>query len=139
MDQELVTIGTYRETMEANLVRSRLEAEGIMCFLADEHLVQMNWLYSDAVGGVKLQVAESDAEAAIRILRGNPNLAGAGLASGEQAQPEVCPRCGSEDVASDATPKRLVVLSWLLLGLPLAFIRRRWRCEACAFKWKGQV
>jgi hypothetical protein len=43
-------------------------AEGIDCELADQHLVQTDWLYSLAVGGIKLQVAAQDAERALTIL-----------------------------------------------------------------------
>ena len=101
--------------------------------------MQMDWGYSDAVGGVKLQVAESDAEEALRLLRGNPDMAGVGFASGDPIDAEVCQRCGSEEVALDKTPRRLIVLSWMLLGFPLPFIKRRWRCEACGHRWKGGV
>ncbi len=53
---------------DAHIALGRLLAEGIEARLADEHLVQTDWLYSIAVGGIKLQVAEVDAERAQRIL-----------------------------------------------------------------------
>lgn len=46
----------------------RLEAEGIEAWLADEHLVQTDWLYSIAVGGIKLQVRPEHAQRALEIL-----------------------------------------------------------------------
>ena len=139
MDDDLVTLASYRDVIEANVVRSRLESEGIPCFLADEHLVQMNWLYSDAIGGVKLQVVESDVEEAMRILRGNPELAGFGLGGSDGLKVEDCLACGSEDVVMDKMPRRLLFLSWLLLGVPILFLKRRWRCEACGHRWKGRL
>ena len=42
--------------------------EGITAFVADEHLVTMNWLYSNAVGGVRLRVLAEDVEPALPLL-----------------------------------------------------------------------
>lgn len=46
----------------------RLQAEGIPCWLADANLVQIDMLYSPAIGGIKLQVNEGWAEQARMIL-----------------------------------------------------------------------
>jgi len=67
-----MTIGTilarYDGMPDAHIAMGRLAAEGIDSWLADEHLVQTDWLYSIAVGGIKLHVAEEDAEHAVKIL-----------------------------------------------------------------------
>ena len=55
--------------MEAHLARLRLEARDVPCFLLDENLIAMNWLYANAAGGIKLQVPETDALRAAKILR----------------------------------------------------------------------
>ena len=59
----MVTIATYDFITDAEIARGRLQAEGIEAFLADQHLVQTDWLYSIAVGGIKLQVEAARAEA----------------------------------------------------------------------------
>lgn len=64
----LVTIASYSMPYEAHIAKSRLDSEGIPAFMADEHTINMQWLYSNALGGVKLQVPEPYAEAAIEIL-----------------------------------------------------------------------
>jgi len=61
-------IARYDGMPEAHIAMGRLAAEGIESWLADEHLVQTDWLYSIAVGGIKLQVANEDAERAVVIL-----------------------------------------------------------------------
>ena len=53
---KLVTIATFDNMPEAHIAMGRLKAEGIPCSLADENLVQTDWLYSIAIGGIKLQV-----------------------------------------------------------------------------------
>lgn len=63
-----VTLRRYTLPMEAHLDRGRLESEGIQAIIADEHTIQMQWLYSNALGGVRLQVDEADAERAERVL-----------------------------------------------------------------------
>jgi hypothetical protein len=64
----MVTIAHFDFLPQAEIARGRLLAEGIDCHLADQHLVQTDWLYSLAVGGIKLQVADGDAERATVIL-----------------------------------------------------------------------
>jgi len=64
----MVTIARFDFLPQAEIVRGRLLAEGIDCRLADQHLVQTDWLYSIAVGGIKLQVEAKDAERAQAIL-----------------------------------------------------------------------
>lgn len=63
-----VTVATYDTMPDAHVARGRLEAEGIECHIADEHLVQTDWLYSLAVGGIKIRVAARDGPRARRIL-----------------------------------------------------------------------
>jgi hypothetical protein len=64
----MVTIARFDFLPQAEIVRGRLLAEGIDCRLADQHLVQTDWLYSLAVGGIKLQVEAKDVERAQIIL-----------------------------------------------------------------------
>ena len=63
-----VIIGAYSNPLEAHLAKGRLEAEGIPASLAHEHHVWANWVYSQAPGGVKVQVPAEYAERAARVL-----------------------------------------------------------------------
>jgi hypothetical protein len=63
-----VTIKTFTYSHEISIVRGRLEAEDIECAVQDELMAQINPFYSNAIGGVKLQVRESDLERATEIL-----------------------------------------------------------------------
>ena len=65
---EFVTIATYDKVTDAHIALGRLAAEGIEAQLFDDHLVQMDWLYSIAVGGIKLRVSRGDAKAAREVL-----------------------------------------------------------------------
>ncbi|MGL4227712.1 MAG: DUF2007 domain-containing protein [Tannerellaceae bacterium] len=63
----LVTIAEFNQPNRALFLKSLLEAEGIQCFLKDELTSQ---IYGTGImfGGVKLQVLDTDVEAATRIL-----------------------------------------------------------------------
>lgn len=63
----LVTIKTFSDPYEANICKSHLESEGIVCFLNNETFIGANPLLSNAVGGYQLQCKEEDAEKALKI------------------------------------------------------------------------
>lgn len=65
---DVVTVATFDDMPSAHIALGRLHAEGLQAHLADENLVQTDWLYSIAVGGIKLQVDEQDAALAETIL-----------------------------------------------------------------------
>jgi len=68
MSQRLVTIATFSFPQEAYIFKTKLESQGIKSYVADEYIVTMMWLYSTAVGGVKLKVREADKARALRII-----------------------------------------------------------------------
>ena len=68
MNDQLVTVARFTSPLEAHIARSRLEYEGIRAVVLDEAMITMNWLYSNALGGVRVQVLESNVEAAEEIL-----------------------------------------------------------------------
>ncbi|MYC81566.1 MAG: DUF2007 domain-containing protein [Acidobacteria bacterium] len=69
----LITIASFDHPLEANLAKTRLEAEGIECVLTNEHIAGMNWVWAPTIGGVGLQVLEADARRAMEILEGEPD------------------------------------------------------------------
>ena len=86
-----VSIAHFGDSGLAHVARLRLEADGIPCFIADENVAVTAWHYAIATGGIKLQVPREDverAEAALRHSSSPKNFS--------QAQPNCCPRCGSD-------------------------------------------
>lgn len=125
----MITVGTFSKPEEAHLLRMRLEAGGVAAFIQDENMVQMDWLYSNAIGGVRVQIAEEDVDAAKEILQ---NVY---VPDGEADMAE-CPKCGSKDSAPDELPRRIAFLSLLLMSFPFLFSKKRWRCNRCKHVWK---
>lgn len=66
MNQSLETIATFSFAPQMGLVRSKLESEGIECFVEDE-LVSQTYIHN-AVGGMKLKVKAEDADRAKKII-----------------------------------------------------------------------
>jgi hypothetical protein len=64
----MITIARYSLAIEAHIARAKLESEGIPAFVADEHTITADWLYSNAMGGVRLQVPDAFVEQARTIL-----------------------------------------------------------------------
>jgi hypothetical protein len=64
----LVTLAAYQNAMQAALVKNQLEAAGIRAVLDNEHTASNFWHLSNAIGGIKVQVAEEDFERASVVL-----------------------------------------------------------------------
>ncbi len=67
-NDELVTIATFINSIEASLAQQQLKAAGIRCLLADEAMTNFAWHLTVAVGWIKLKVFRADMDNAIDIL-----------------------------------------------------------------------
>lgn len=96
MSDRAVTIATYPFAAEAHFFRDQLEAEGIKAFVADENVVTNDWFLGNAVGYIKLQVREADAEAAHAVLARSRKEAGRWSTPEDEAGSEAlaCLECG---------------------------------------------
>lgn len=112
-------VASFSTPAEAHLALTRLTSAQIEAVIRDELTVTLNWLWSNAVGGVKIEVVEEDIPAALLIL----------------AQPPVeeglinCPFCGS----SETGIRVLSVFSavCLMLKLPIPATRVIVDCHRC--------
>lgn len=109
------------------------EIVGIECYLFDENIVRLDWLWSNLLGGGKLVVRERDAEESERLLGQNVaekfDLEGAG----QYEQPK-CAKCGSMESSFEGLMKR-VAGARLFLGLPIIGKMKRWNCNSCEHQW----
>jgi hypothetical protein len=72
-NNELVTVGRFSTLPEMDMARGLLESEGIDCLAPEEHLVAATGrLYGQAVGWLRLQVRQEDAERAVALLESLP-------------------------------------------------------------------
>jgi hypothetical protein len=132
----LVVAGTFTSVHEAQLARSVLEAAGIEAVLADEHLISMNWTYSNAIGGVKILVTQDRLQEAQLLLGSDAEVTDEHATSNvdttiDRALADRCRHCGSESCESSLPGKRMAILSWLTIGIPLGIPSRRRYCRNC--------
>lgn len=119
------TIATFSKPEEAHLLRMRLGAAEIPAFIQDEHMVQLSWLWSNVIGGVRVQVAEEDFDVTQEFLAADtPQICADSI-------DVCCPSCGSHHAAPDELPRRIAYLCLLVFGFPLVWMRPRWRCSSC--------
>ena len=133
---EWVTVASFSQPIEAHLARTKLESEGIPCIVGDENLIRVDWLLSNAVGGVKLKVPAHAADQAREALRPQPQLVVV-AADGEASDGEmICPRCRSYDVYYRRYSQRVAGIFILLLGFLIPWRDQRWTCKQCGYEWK---
>ncbi len=89
MADELVTVESYSTPEEAHLALYHLESEGITACLADEELVSTAWHLGNAVGGIKLQVLQGQADKATSILAEHRSRSEEGDAAPESTESKI--------------------------------------------------
>jgi hypothetical protein len=125
MSAALVTIATFTNVTAASFSRMRLEADGIWCHIANEHLSAVEPLLFRAV----LQVREPDAERARAILE-EPLEGERADADPEDGPP--CPQCQKQYAYSER-------VWWSVLAARITFgrvaVRTQLSCRNCRFAW----
>jgi hypothetical protein len=135
--QRLVTIRQYRDLSEAQVARGVLESAGIACYLRDENAVRLEWVWSNLLGGVRLQVRDEDREAAEEILT-QPIPEQIPLDENEHFDQPRCPSCSSLDIHFQAIHERLGMAS-VLAFYPISLPKRAWICASCRAEWRDDA
>ena len=68
---DLVTVATFRNYVQAQFAQARLLTSGMQAFLFDDNTIRMDWFWATALGFVKLRVPTRDVVEALEILRLN--------------------------------------------------------------------
>ena len=134
MGEKLVTAKSFSTLWEAEMAASRLESEGISAYLKDGETVNMNWLLSNALGGVKVQVSDSQLTKAREVL--STPMAVDGPETEIQESDVVCPRCRNGNIQFRIRGRRWTFLTWILFGIPLLWPGKRFFCERCGYLWR---
>jgi predicted Zn-ribbon and HTH transcriptional regulator len=147
--EPLVTVGVYSYALEAHLDKARLASEGIDSAVIDEHIIIANWLFTIPVGGVKLQVRESDANLARSALKDVVTTTDEkSTETGQYPDDERCPQCRSVDIRYEPFHIRSIYIFWFIMavfiggispyaaGFSLPILKRKWKCNTCGYEWK---
>jgi hypothetical protein len=149
-DGPWVTVATFWSAPEAHLARLRLESNDIDCIILDENLVSTDWLYANAVGGIKVQVPASRAAYAKDLLEGPADDACvvADQVPGESVGVDTvvvdyfprhanCPACGAPGPHRRVISRAAAMWCVLLLGFPLPLVTRGLKCRRCGQEFKS--
>lgn len=143
MENYIVLI-SFTYPHEAHLVKGMLESNQIFSIIKDEYTVQVNNLYSNAIGGVKLLVAESDYDRSINLLK----EAGYILENNDKAEkielvkvsPNIdvkqCPFCKSENINRNKRSNFFTIILSLAFLQHIPLFSYTHKCFDCYKEWK---
>lgn len=122
----MTTLKTCTDAIEANLIRTKLESEGITCFLINENFTNLMPHFHNMLGsGVIIKVTDIDYPQAKKLLD----------EFWPDAKTPVCPHCGSENLQYGLGRKKakawLLILVSILSFIPFNNIKPHHICKTC--------
>lgn len=134
MSDSFETIATFTYSSEAQIIKGRLEADGIDVFLSDNFTIDTDPLVSNAIGGVKLRVKTEDVEKAKALLKSIEQYS-----VDEEGNPIICPNCSKAEVKMYSTVKDFKSFFSFILGLIVGTLpfsaRYRYKCDNCNYEF----
>lgn len=136
-------IQTFTLPQDAYMAKAYLESAGVNTMLQDELTVQVYNFGSNAFGGVKLLVRNSDRKESEQLL-----IDGGYLQAEDTEQPDnwvwvskpadvtVCPFCHSDNMAKSRDLSIAAVILYFILGALFPLFRSTYKCYDCGKSWK---
>ena len=133
----LITLKTFDNSIDANMLRCQLELEGIESYLKDENTINTNPLYNIALGGIKLQVIEQDyniAKTYLDQLEHTPY-------TNQNNEIITCPKCQSTSIQAGFSSYKditgFISLLTALVFMILPFYNKKvYKCKECNTEFK---
>ncbi len=125
--EKIIVFDSFDNVIKANIIKTKLDAYGIPCFLTGEHFVNVYPIRNELFPGVRLCIFEKDLERVREILV-------------EEPIPESdilrCPRCGSKNVVFEEGKKSqsrsfLFFVMFFLILFPLTARKKVYWCKNC--------
>lgn len=130
MSNTFKTIARFQYSTEAQIIKGRLEADGIQVFLSDNLTIDTDPLVSNAIGGVKLKVLSQDALKAQHILDSIKKYS-----IDDDGNTINCSNCDSKNVELFSTIKDAKSLFWFIFGVLFSslpfYTKHKYRCDVC--------
>lgn len=138
------TLITFTLPRDAYLPKAYLESEGVESILKDEHTVQVYNFYTNAIGGVKLQVKESDFENELAILKKGGYIDKENTKEirievvylDKETNKRICPFCQSENIGKSKEANLLTVIVYFILGAIFPIFKISYTCYDCDKVWR---
>jgi len=127
-EEEIVVFKKFENSIDANIVKTKLDAYGIPCFLTEENLANLYPGQNFMIFNIRLHLFAQDEERARQIMDESNLIVDRDIIT-------KCPLCHSNKVDRDF-PRRLTqkfssILSFLFFGI--FFPKQKvYRCQECA-------
>ena len=132
----LVTVDRHLNPLNAFIIRGRLEAEDLDAYVIHAYHAWANWLVALAIGHIKVQVPQHQADQALLVLDDiKSGVFETLLLKNMPENRSPCPRCGANKIRSLNWPWRIALFLSLLITYVFPFTVFRVRCENCAHTW----
>jgi hypothetical protein len=122
------TVDRFFHPTDAHIAAGKLESEGIPVFLLGINHASANWLLSNALGGIRLQVPAGHVDDARRLL--------AQIAQPIDEGESECPKCGGTDTTAMSNSRKIAFLAVHLFSIPLPWRTNRRHCQSCGAEWE---
>ena len=127
----LEILAAFTKIHEAYFAKNQLEMEGIESFVFDEYIIGVNPFYSNAVGGVKLLVHESEFENGSVIIKKYQEEQREYLGS----KAHRCPNCNSTNIRQKSTFHIVLsILCIFIFGILWVVFYRKNKCNECGHR-----
>ena len=121
MRDNYTILAVFEYSTEAQLIKSKLDSEGIKTMLMDEKTIDSDPLISQAIGGVKLLVHNNDLDKGLAVYNEVREYV-----KDENGNALVCPNCKSHKILiADLERKNLFFMLFPF------FERKRFICNDC--------
>ena len=129
-----VHLTTFTNYMDAHLCQMHLQEDGINCWLKDENTVTIDPILTNAIGGIKLMVHETQFERATELLR---------IMKNKEHKAMPCPKCKSLNVEYIVTNRKasnwLSAITTFVLGDFAMAPHHVYHCFDCGFEFDAPV
>jgi ribosomal protein S27AE len=126
----MITLRSFDNYFLANITLTKLQDAGVECYLKDENTVTIDPILSNAIGGIKLVVKETDASDAKQLLQQFDE---------EYLKSVKCPKCSATEITLVTKPGAsnyiTAIFTWLFSSYAVA-AESIYQCGKCGYESK---
>lgn len=126
---QYIPVKTFDTYITAHIWLNKFLDENIDCYLKDEYTATISPIFSNAIGGIKLCVNDSQIQLAQKLILQYEQ---------ENKQLQKCPKCGSLNVQYITQPKPsnwlVAILSWVFTNYALGG-KQVYHCFNCGYEF----
>ena len=121
------TIATFEEHIPADMLRMRLQADGVEVFLRDELAGTLFGMQQ----GISVQIPEEQLAQVQELVESDPEVRDMLVPPGKR-----CPQCSSKRTTQRNPPILAMAVAMIFFVTPLVVRRQPYCCNDCGFIWR---